>query len=162
MAHAADKSSTKKPKLVRDSFTIPKNEYAAIDALKARAIALGTSVKKSELLRAGLMALQGLSDAAYKAALSAVPTLKTGRPASDETDKPAPAKPVRKESPARSTVPKASAARTAPSAPSPSAAPAKAVSKPAARKPATKRPAAAARKTTARKTARKTASKTAR
>ena len=57
MAHAADKSSTRKPKLVRDSFTIPKNEYAAIDALKARAIALGTSVKKSELLRAGLMAL---------------------------------------------------------------------------------------------------------
>jgi hypothetical protein len=46
MAHAADKTSPKKPKLVRDSFTIPKNEYAAIDALKSRAIALGTSVKK--------------------------------------------------------------------------------------------------------------------
>ncbi|WP_159606284.1 hypothetical protein [Hydrogenophaga sp. PBL-H3] len=72
--------SNKKPKLVRDSFTIPKAEFAAIETLKTRAIALGTSVKKSELLRAGLMALQGLNDAAYKAALSAVPTLKTGRP----------------------------------------------------------------------------------
>ena len=27
---SADKNSPKKPKLVRDSFTIPKNEFAAI------------------------------------------------------------------------------------------------------------------------------------
>lgn len=91
MASQNSKVSPKKPKLVRDSFTIPKAEFAAIEALKTRAIALGTSVKKSELLRAGLMALQGLSDAAYKAALSAVPTLKTGRPTGTE-QKPAAAK----------------------------------------------------------------------
>jgi hypothetical protein len=84
MASQSNKTSPKKPKLVRDSFTIPKTEFAAIDTLKNRAIALGTSVKKSELLRAGLMVLQGLNDAAYKAALSAVPTLKTGRPATAE------------------------------------------------------------------------------
>lgn len=77
-------SSPKKPKLVRDSFTIPKTEYAAIDALKNRAIGLGTSVKKSELLRAGLMLLQSLNDAGFKAALSAVPALKTGRPLKDD------------------------------------------------------------------------------
>lgn len=94
MAHAVDKNAAKKPKLVRDSFTIPKNEFAAIDALKARAISLGLSVKKSELLRAGLMVLQGLNDAAYKAALAAVPTLKTGRPASE---KPAEAEPAKKK-----------------------------------------------------------------
>jgi len=81
MASSPDKSSHKKPKLVRDSFTIPKQEFAAIDTLKTRAIGLGTSVKKSELLRAGLMVLQGLNDAAFKAALATVPTLKTGRPA---------------------------------------------------------------------------------
>lgn len=80
----ADKNSPKKPKLVRDSFTIPKNEFAAIETMKTRAIALGTSVKKSELLRAGLMALQSLSDADFKAALAAVPTLKTGRPQAQE------------------------------------------------------------------------------
>lgn len=94
MASQSSKTSPKKPKLVRDSFTIPKTEFAAIDTLKNRAIALGTSVKKSELLRAGLMALQGLNDIAYKAALAAVPTLKTGRPTAEDK-KPA-AKPLTK------------------------------------------------------------------
>jgi len=94
MASQSSNPSPKKPKLVRDSFTIPKTEFAAIDALKTRAIALGSSVKKSELLRAGLMVLQGLSDAAYKAALSAVPALKTGRPTGGDK-KPA-AKPAAK------------------------------------------------------------------
>ncbi len=70
----------KKPKLVRDSFTIPKDEYAAFDLLKARAMSQGLAIKKSELLRAGLMVLCGLGDARFKAALTAVPTLKTGRP----------------------------------------------------------------------------------
>lgn len=72
----------KKPKLVRDSFTIPKDEYAAIDALKARALSQCLAIKKSELLRAGLMALAAMSDASFKDALAAVPTLKTGRPSS--------------------------------------------------------------------------------
>ena len=34
----------------------------SIETLKTRAIALGTSVKKGELLRAGLMALQAATD----------------------------------------------------------------------------------------------------
>lgn len=70
----------KKTKLVRDSFTMPKDEYAAIDSLKLRAGKLGQPVKKSELLRAGIKALTAMSDIAYKAALSNVPTIKTGRP----------------------------------------------------------------------------------
>ena len=70
----------KKPKLVRDSYTIPKAEYQAMDALKQRATALGQPPKKSEMLRAGIMALAGLSDAALLAALAAVPAIKTGRP----------------------------------------------------------------------------------
>jgi hypothetical protein len=73
----------KKPKLVRDSFTIPKNEYEAIASLKARALSLGLGIKKSELLRAGLMQLAFMPDAAFAKALNAVPTLKTGRPAAD-------------------------------------------------------------------------------
>lgn len=79
----ASKNTDKNPKLVRDSFTIPKAEFASIDLLKTRAMALGTSVKKSELLRAGLMVLKGLNDAAYKSAIAAVPTLKTGRPSTE-------------------------------------------------------------------------------
>jgi hypothetical protein len=39
MASQSNKTSPKKPKLVRDSFTIPKTEFAAIDQLKTRAIA---------------------------------------------------------------------------------------------------------------------------
>jgi hypothetical protein len=70
----------KKIKVVRDSFTIPKPEFEKIDALKKRALALGVSVKKSELLRAGLLVLSGMSDTALKAAVANVPVIKTGRP----------------------------------------------------------------------------------
>jgi hypothetical protein len=69
-----------KPKLVRDSFTIPKDEYAVLEALKSRALGLGQHVRKSELLRAGIQALGAMSDAALLKAVGAVPTLKTGRP----------------------------------------------------------------------------------
>lgn len=77
---AAKEVKAKKPKLVRDSFTIPKDEYAVIEALKQRASALAQPVKKSELLRAGLKLLATLSDSALRTALQAVPSIKTGRP----------------------------------------------------------------------------------
>jgi hypothetical protein len=71
----------KKPKLVRDSFTIPKVEYSVIDALKQRAAKAGRPARKSEVLRAGVKALAAMSDADFMAALGAVPAVKTGRPA---------------------------------------------------------------------------------
>jgi hypothetical protein len=71
----------KKPKIVRDSFTIPKPEYDVLDVLKLRAAKLGNPIKKTELIRAGVKAIAALSDAAFKQALMAVPSLKTGRPA---------------------------------------------------------------------------------
>ena len=71
----------RKPKLVRDSFTIPKAEYAVIEALKLRAAKLGRPAKKSEVLRAGVQALAGMGDAAFLDAVGAVPVVKTGRPA---------------------------------------------------------------------------------
>lgn len=71
----------KKPKLVRDSFTIPKAEYSVLADLKQRAVKLTNPAKKSELLRAGVKALAAMSDVAFAAALKAVPTIKTGRPA---------------------------------------------------------------------------------
>jgi hypothetical protein len=78
---AAKPSKPVKVKLVRDSFTMPSNEYEQIAALKARCLNLGQSVKKSELLRAGLAALVALDDLSLKTAVAAVETLKTGRPA---------------------------------------------------------------------------------
>ena len=76
----AKPAKVKKPKLVRDSFTIPKDEYAALTALKQRSAKLAQPAKKSELLRAGIRALTALSDKALLAALKAVPSIKTGRP----------------------------------------------------------------------------------
>ena len=73
----------KKPKLVRDSFTMPKDEYQAIDGLKQRATALQRSAKKSELLRAGIKALSAMDDKQLLAILNQVPALKTGRPGRD-------------------------------------------------------------------------------
>ncbi len=79
----AKPAKPKKPKLVRDSFTIPKPEYLVLDELKARANKLASPAKKSELLRAGIKALAAMPDAAFQAALKAVPAIKTGRPAKD-------------------------------------------------------------------------------
>jgi hypothetical protein len=72
-----------KPKLVRDSFTMPKDEYQVLDALKRRALGLEKQVRKSELLRAGIQALAAMNDRAFLKALGGVPTLKTGRPKAD-------------------------------------------------------------------------------
>lgn len=92
----------KKPKLVRDSFTIPKDEYAVIESLKQRASTLAHPVKKSELLRAGLKLLATLPDSSLRTALQAVPSIKTGRPKAEAVEAPtasntkAPAKSARK------------------------------------------------------------------
>jgi hypothetical protein len=81
---AADEKEqpAKKPKhkLVRDSFTMPSNDFQLIDQLKQRALGFKRPAKKSELLRAGLHALLSLSDAKLKTALDALDPLKPGRP----------------------------------------------------------------------------------
>ncbi|NOT14563.1 MAG: hypothetical protein HOP21_03085 [Methylotenera sp.] len=74
------KEKTPKLKMERDSFTIPKAEYAQFYVLKDRLVKLGQPAKKSELLRAGLMQLSAMTDAALKAAMNTVPVIKTGRP----------------------------------------------------------------------------------
>ena len=78
------KEKEKKIKMVRDSISIPKTEYAVLDDMKLRAGKLGVSVKKTELIRAGIKALAALSDTAFLAGVRAVPSLKTGRPAKSE------------------------------------------------------------------------------
>lgn len=95
----AKDSKAKKPKLVRDSFTIPKDEYAVIETLKERCAALAQPIKKSELLRAGLKVLAAMSDSALRNAVQAVPSIKTGRPKADTAATQAPGtKPAAKRS----------------------------------------------------------------
>lgn len=74
-------AKAKKPKLVRDSFTMPDGEYALIAALKKRCLDAGVSVKKSEILRAAVANLAKLSDASVLAAVRRLEVIKTGRPA---------------------------------------------------------------------------------
>jgi len=80
-AGAGGVEKEKKIKLVRDSFTMPKPEYAAIDVLKARAARLGRPSRKSEMLRAGVMALSAMPDGQLLGLLAGLPAIKTGRPA---------------------------------------------------------------------------------
>jgi hypothetical protein len=70
----------KKEKVVRDSFTMPKYDYEKIAALKQKCLDAGVSVKKSELMRAGLLLLESAPAKRLLAAISAVETVKTGRP----------------------------------------------------------------------------------
>ncbi|MDZ7843120.1 MAG: hypothetical protein U5R46_20225 [Gammaproteobacteria bacterium] len=67
-------------KLVRDSFTIPAREYEAIDTLKQRYLEAGLHMKKSEILRAGLLALTSMSRDELAAVADRVERIKPGRP----------------------------------------------------------------------------------
>lgn len=72
---------SKKDKVVRDSFTMPKSDYEKIATLKKKCLEAGVSVKKSELLRAGLLMLESAAPKRLLAAVSSVEAVKTGRPA---------------------------------------------------------------------------------
>lgn len=71
----------KKPKLVSSRCKMPDAEYVQLTALKKRLLALGIGVKRSALLRAGLMLLVGLDDDRLKKTVAKVELAKTHRPA---------------------------------------------------------------------------------
>lgn len=83
VAEAKKAKPPKKEKVVRDSFTMPKSDYDRIASLKQKCLEAGVSVKKSELLRAGLMMLESATPQRLLAAVSLLETVKTGRPAKD-------------------------------------------------------------------------------
>lgn len=70
----------KKVKLVRDSFTMPGNEYQALQDIKKAALKAGIEVKKSELLRIGIGMLKSLTIAQLDQARVALTKLSAGRP----------------------------------------------------------------------------------
>jgi hypothetical protein len=74
----------KKVKLVRDSFTIPENEYVVLSDIKKALLAKGVEVKKSQLLRVGLVLLRKAGDAELKRQLAELAPLKAGRPKKDK------------------------------------------------------------------------------
>ena len=56
-ATADKQAKEKKIKMVRDSISIPKDEYQVLGEMKTRAGKLGVEVKKTELIRAGIKLL---------------------------------------------------------------------------------------------------------
>ena len=86
-AKKTKRAKVKSEKVVRDSFTMPKSDYALIDALKKKCLPAGMAVKKSELLRAGLAALNGLSDDSLLQAIKNLAAVKTGRPSGTKKKK---------------------------------------------------------------------------
>ena len=70
----------KKAKLVRDSFTMPETEYAALSEVKKACLKAGFEIKKSELLRIGVALVRKLALAVVKQELGALAPLKPGRP----------------------------------------------------------------------------------
>lgn len=69
-----------KVKVVRDSFTMPHSEYQKIAEIKETCLQAGMHVKKSEVLRAGLIALAKLKGVQLKRTLEGLEKIKTGRP----------------------------------------------------------------------------------
>lgn len=74
----AKKDKQKKIKMVRDSFSLTESDYANLIEMKKKCIAAGVPVKKSELLRVGLMGLVKLSNASLLAAVKKIVIVKKG------------------------------------------------------------------------------------
>ena len=66
-------------KVVRDGFTMPQADYDKIKSLKARCLKNGVEVKKSQLLRAGLLALESLPLPELLQRIAALSPVKAGR-----------------------------------------------------------------------------------
>jgi hypothetical protein len=77
---AQPKEKSKKLKLVRDSFTMPDMEYQVLGDMKKACIKAGFEIKKSELLRIGVMLIRKMDAAQLKQALAGLTPLKPGRP----------------------------------------------------------------------------------
>jgi hypothetical protein len=81
LRQAAKKSKKDhKKKVVRDSFTMPQNEYSKIAEIKAICLKAKMHIKKSEVLRAGLKLLAEQSAPQLKRTLGSLEKIKTGRP----------------------------------------------------------------------------------
>lgn len=67
-------------RVIRDTFSITAVDYELIPAIKKRCMRAGIDTNKSEILRAGLIALSQMTDEQLEAAMSEVERVKPGRP----------------------------------------------------------------------------------
>lgn len=78
------KKAIPRTKVVRDSFTLPESDYEKITVLKERCLGLAKNVTKSEIVRAGLYALEALSEGQLLSVVEKLEKVKTGRPSVKE------------------------------------------------------------------------------
>ncbi len=68
------------PKVVRDSFTMPEEDYKLIQAIREQGLKSGVSLTKAEVLRAGLHALKSLAIEEQLIVFKSLAKVPTGRP----------------------------------------------------------------------------------
>ena len=79
------KKKKRRKTVVRDTFSLPEEDYAIIEEIRQRLIREHAIVKnKSEVLRAGLKLLQALDSETLLEVAEQVESLKPGRPAQDK------------------------------------------------------------------------------
>lgn len=76
-----ENGAVKPDKVIRDSFTMPVSDYESITRIKQRAMKAGIGTNKSEILRAGLAALNTMPDKEFLKLFQGLPKVKPGRPA---------------------------------------------------------------------------------
>lgn len=79
-ARPAQARSVQIERVIRDSFTMPTGDYEKIAQLKARCLKIGVSMTKGEVLRAGLHALENMSEEALRKVIQSIEKIKSGRP----------------------------------------------------------------------------------
>ena len=75
-----EKQFEERVKVVRDSFTMPQTDYDLITLLKKRSLQSGIETNKSEILRAGLLSLNQMTEKDFLEKIQTVEKIKTGRP----------------------------------------------------------------------------------
>ena len=74
------KESSKKERVIRDSFTLPSRDYELITVVRQRCLNLAINVNKSEVIRAGLHALMEMPEEDLLDLVNNLEKVKTGRP----------------------------------------------------------------------------------
>jgi DNA-binding transcriptional regulator YiaG len=77
------KEKPEKIKMVRDSFSLPEGDYAKLIDLKKKCIAAGVHVKKSELMRLGLLQLSKLGNTALITSAKRIASVKNKKTSKD-------------------------------------------------------------------------------
>ncbi len=72
-------------RVIRDSFSLPANDYALISTLRERGLKSGVHATKSELVRAGLRVLLEMKETDFLTTLQKLEKIKTGRPRENTT-----------------------------------------------------------------------------